>query len=196
MGQDLAPPSRDGCRQVCEAGGGCSGPDGSIKAQGKSWAFCENHVCPCHSCSFLAGDTGPQGCGTCHLPASLPSPAPLGSPMLCRGQPGMWEARRAGMKFVASQNQGGKCDGGSLVWGTVGTPLGAPLPRKKHPESSRSSAAYIVPQHVLLAGGWGSIHPSSSLSSLPSSPLSFCPSILPAIPLSLHPSCRPSISTP
>lgn len=30
------------------------------------------------------------------------SPAPLGSPTLCRGQAGMWEARRAGMKGVAA----------------------------------------------------------------------------------------------
>lgn len=33
--QDLAPLSRDGCRQAHEAGGVCFGPDGTIKAQGK-----------------------------------------------------------------------------------------------------------------------------------------------------------------
>lgn len=149
------------------------------------------------------GDTGPRGHGTCRLPASLPPPAPLSSPMLCRGQPGMWEALRAGMNSVAPQSQGRKGDGGSLAWGTVGTPLGAPLPGLKHPGSSCPSAACEFFTSLLslppspsmcFVQGTGEaaiplpLHPHFPPSSCPSVP----PSLLPCLHLyTLHPPAQP-----
>lgn len=75
-----------------------------------------------------------------------------------------------------------KMMGKYLVQGTMGIPLGAPLPRLKHSGRSFLSAGYMMP--LLCAGDWGSIHTFSCPSSLPSILLS----------LSLHPSCHPSIS--
>lgn len=169
------------------------GPDRSIKAQGKNWAFCEHCICPCHCCSPPVGDTGPRGCGSCHLPASLlVSSAPWQPHTL----------QRPGRDVGSSQSwyegccclpraRAGKVMGWSLAESTVGPALGAPLPRPKHPGRSPPSAGYVMSQHVLCAGDWGSIQPSSSPSSLPSILLSLCPSYHLSVPPSLLPTVHP-----
>lgn len=115
-----------------------------------------------------------MGHGTCHFQASVPSPALLGSPRLCRDQEGMWNAVRAGMKVVAPQWE---------------YPLELPCPGQSTQAGPSFSRLHDAPGCALCRGLGKhpplSLHPSVSVSPslLPSLHLFHCTSSCPALRL-------------
>lgn len=183
--QDLAPLSRDGCRQAHEAGGVCFGPDGTIKAQGKKLRLLRAlHL----FLSLLqAPSRGQSISGSWDL--SPPSFRPISSPAQ---QP--HTLQRPGRDLGCSQgwNEGGcsqsqhtKGDGEIPGAGHCGnTPWSSPAQAEAPRQVPSFSRLHDAPGCALCRG----------LGKHPYLFLSILPSLHPSISLSLHPSCHPSIS--